>query len=132
MSKKEREDRQYRTLNNFESWIINEKGTEPPFSGKYCNHFEAGIYACKKCGKELFESGSKFHSGCGWPSFDDSIGDSIKETPDRDGLRTEIVCAACGAHLGHIFEGEMFTPKNKRHCVNSAAVTFTAADISDH
>lgn len=107
-----------------EERIVIHKGTEAPFSGEYCDHFEEGTYACKQCGEPLFKSGDKFHSGCGWPSFDEEIEGAVRRVPDRDGIRTEIVCAKCGGHLGHVFEGEGFTPKNTRHCVNSLSIDF--------
>lgn len=111
-------------LTDLEKYVIEEKGTEAPFTGKYVDHFEDGTYHCKKCGSELFESSTKFHSSCGWPSFDQAIPGKVKEIPDKDGIRTEIVCANCGGHLGHVFEGEGFTDKNIRHCVNSVSLTF--------
>ncbi len=117
-------EEKYRELTDFEKHVIEEKGTERPFTGEYTDHFKDGTYSCKKCGTELFRSDAKFHSSCGWPSFDDAIQGRVKELLDADGRRTEIVCANCGAHLGHVFQGEGFTEKNTRHCVNSVSLTF--------
>ena len=89
--------------------------TEPPFTGEYDDFFHEGTYTCRKCNTPLYESDSKFHSGCGWPSFDREIKGAVKRIPDPDGKRIEIVCANCDAHLGHVFEGEQYTPKNTRH-----------------
>jgi peptide methionine sulfoxide reductase msrA/msrB len=115
---------EYRELTKEEKFVIEEKGTERPFTGEYNNHFQNGSYNCKKCGTELFRSDSKFHSGCGWPSFDDAITGRVKELLDADGNRAEIVCANCGGHLGHVFLGEGYTEKNTRHCVNSISLEF--------
>ena len=119
-----KDKKMYNKLTPEEERIIIHKGTEPPFSGKFYKHFEKGVYTCRQCGAELFESSMKFQSDCGWPSFDDQIGPSVKQQPDTDGRRTEITCANCDAHLGHIFLGERFTPKNTRYCVNSISMDF--------
>ncbi len=118
----------FKQLTPEEERVIVYRGTEPPFSGKYVNHHENGTYTCKRCGALLFRSETKFDSHCGWPSFDDAIPGAVERRPDPDGVRTEIVCAACGAHLGHVFEGEGFTPKNTRYCVNSISLAFMPAN----
>lgn len=107
-----------------EKYILIDKGTERPFSGALLENKENGIYLCKLCGSELFSSNSKFNSNSGWPSFDDALPNAIKEVPDNDGRRVEIICAFCGGHLGHVFRGEGFTDKNTRHCVNSLSIDF--------
>jgi peptide methionine sulfoxide reductase msrA/msrB len=119
----------YNDLTKEESYVINNKGTESPFTGKYTRTSEKGTYVCKKCGEALYNSSDKFKSDCGWPSFDDEIKGAVVRIPDTDGMRTEIVCANCGAHLGHVFTGESLTAKNVRHCVNSVSLDFVPAQL---
>lgn len=114
----------YNKLTPEEKRVIIDKATETPFSGEYDNFYEDGIFICRRCNALLFSSKSKFDSGCGWPSFDENFPNAIKRVPDPDGIRTEIECTSCGAHLGHEFLGEDLTDKNTRDCVNSLSIRF--------
>ena len=114
----------YNKLTPEEEKVIVHKGTEAPFIGEYDNFFEEGTFICKRCNAPLFSSKSKFDAGCGWPAFDDNLAGAVHRVPDPDGIRTEIECATCGAHLGHEFVGERLTAKNTRECVNSVSMRF--------
>ena len=114
----------YNELSPEEERIIVHKATEIPFTGKYDNFYEDGTFICRRCNAPLFSSKSKFDAGCGWPSFDESFPNAVKRVPDHDGIRTEIECENCGAHLGHEFLGENLTNKNTRECVNSLSIRF--------
>lgn len=130
-SQNDKRDMNYNKLNPEEERVIVHKGTEMPFTGKYLKNKEQGIYTCKRCDQPLFRSSDKFESNCGWPSFDGEIPGAITRVPDSDGMRTEITCKNCGAHLGHVFEGEGFTIKDTRHCVNSVSLNFTPESTMD-
>jgi len=114
----------YNNLTSEEKRIIEDKGTEAPFSGEYDNFYEDGTFICRRCNAPLFSSKAKFEAGCGWPAFDENFPNAVKRLTDPDGQRTEIECENCGAHLGHVFEGERLTDKNTRHCVNSLSIRF--------
>ena len=114
----------YNNLSPQEQYVIEFKGTEPPFSGEYDNFYENGTYVCRKCDAKLYTSDDKFDAHCGWPAFDQGVNGAVNQLPDPDGMRTEIECSNCGGHLGHVFFGERFTPTNARHCVNSLSMRF--------
>ena len=114
----------YNQLSAEEEWVIARKGTERPFTGEYDKLFSPGTFICRRCNNPLYSAEAKFNSGCGWPSFDEEYPDSVERHVDADGRRIEITCARCQAHLGHVFEGEGFTDKDTRHCVNSLSIRF--------
>jgi peptide methionine sulfoxide reductase msrA/msrB len=123
-------DSNYNKLTDEETRVLIHKGTEYPFTGEYNSFKDKGIFNCKQCNVPLYKSDDKFDSGCGWPSFDDAIENNVREVPDADGRRIEIVCNTCEGHLGHVFKGERFTEKNTRHCVNSVSLKFESEDNS--
>ena len=114
----------YNQLISEEKRIIEDKGTEAAFTGEYDNFYEDGTFICRRCNEPLFSAKAKFDAGCGWPAFDDNFPEAVRRVPDPDGQRTEIECANCGGHLGHVFEGEQMTEKDTRHCVNSLSIKF--------
>ena len=128
------ENKYFKNLTQAERKILANKGTEAPFSGEYNNHFEKGYFVCRACNNKLYESKTKFDSGCGWPSFDDEIPGAIVRYEDNSlgRQRTEICCSKCDGHLGHVFHGEKITPKDTRHCVNSLSIRFIASSSSEN
>lgn len=121
-----KDKKNWNTLTEFEQQVILHKGTEYPYTGVYDKFYEKGVYVCKQCETPLYTSNAKFNSGCGWPAFDQEIAGAVKKLLDKDGKRTEIVCAHCEGHLGHVFFGERFTSTDTRHCVNSVSLKFIA------
>ena len=128
------ENNYFKNLTDEERDILANKGTEAPFSGEYNNHFEKGYFVCRACNNKLYESKTKFDSGCGWPSFDDEIPGAIVRYEDNSlgRQRTEICCSECDGHLGHVFHGEKITPKDTRHCVNSLSIRFIASSSTEN
>jgi peptide methionine sulfoxide reductase msrA/msrB len=125
--------REWRDLTKSEKKVIDDKDTERARSGKFDKFYETGVYTCRRCGSALYRSDDKFDSRCGWPAFDDAVSGAVKQVPDADGRRVEILCNVCGGHLGHVFFGEKLTSANTRHCVNSISMDFVSRDdIDDH
>ena len=124
----EMDNSSYNTLSPEERFVIEGRGTEPPFSGEYDDFYEAGTYLCRRCNAELYQSVDKFDAHCGWPAFDKETPGAVIRLPAPDGERIEIACANCGGHLGHLFIGERFTESNTRHCVNSLSMMFLKAE----
>jgi peptide-methionine (R)-S-oxide reductase len=118
------EDMKYNELTPDQEKVIVHKATEAPFTGEYDDFYQDGTFVCRRCNAPLFSSKSKFNAGCGWPAFDEGFPNAIRRLPDPDGIRTEVECENCGAHLGHEFVGEGFTEKDTRHCVNSLSIRF--------
>jgi len=125
------DERHLNELTPEEERVIVGKGTEAPFTGEYVDNTRTGLYVCKRCGASLYDASDKFDSDCGWPSFDDEVEGATVKTRDADGMRTEITCANCGAHLGHVFIGEHLTEKNTRYCVNSISMRFIPKEQAD-
>lgn len=119
---------EYNDLSSQEQFVIEHKGTEPPFTGEYDAFYETGTYICRRCNTELYKSEDKFDAHCGWPAFDKEVTGTVKQLPDPDGSRVEILCANCDGHLGHVFSGEELTPTNTRHCVNSLSIKFIKSE----
>ena len=133
VEKVEKSDEQWRSELSAEEYrVLRAAGTEAPFIGEYTDTETTGVYACRACGAELFKSDAKFHSGCGWPSFFTPLAaESVIEIKDKSMgmVRTEIRCAACDSHLGHVFEGEGYkTPTDLRYCINSISMTLMPQD----
>lgn len=128
---KDGKTKSFNHLTEFEKSVIEQKGTERAYTGEYYDHKGTGVYVCRKCDAPLYYSSDKFDSHCGWPSFDDEIKGAVKRQTDIDGRRVEIICNNCQGHLGHVFSGEGFTPKDTRHCVNSVSIKFIPYEKSD-
>ena len=118
----------YNSLTPWEEKVILHKATDMPFTGEYETKTDLGIYICRQCNAPLYRSEDKFDAHCCWPAFDDEIKGAVIRVPDIDGRRTEIICANCRGHLGHVFLNEGFTDKNTRHCVNTSSLRFIPSD----